>query len=49
MGAIIVILLFLSFNISAQKDSTKINYSFITAADRGDLDAVKRLIHKGVI
>ncbi len=46
-----LILLFSFFVVnrsSAQSDSTKLNYSFVNAADRGDVKAVNRFILKGV-
>jgi len=47
--AIVILLLVFGVNMSlAQSDSAKVNYSFINAADRGDVKAVNRFILKGV-
>jgi ankyrin repeat protein len=46
---LVVLLLFFGVNTSsAQSDSAKVNYSFVNAADRGDVKSVIRFILKGV-
>jgi ankyrin repeat protein len=43
---VVITLLLVSNNILAQTDSAKVNYSFILAADRGDVKAVNQFILK---
>ncbi|RLD43688.1 MAG: hypothetical protein DRI86_09380 [Bacteroidetes bacterium] len=44
----LIYLVFISNYSSAQSDSAKVNYSFVNAADRGDVKAVNSFILKGI-